>query len=201
MRHSPLPSATRRRTVLLLVLGAMLNACSDGPTGLRGPTVSGTIVNRSGAPIPATARVVVLWSTANESVAYIFGEGTIDRTTNRFSVTFDRDLPTVATYDGALGIGVILLTTDPDLRDGPLAASADYYASTIVGVTGQHAVIFMGTDPSQYGADWAASFRRGYNVGRGVDLPGLFDGFAPVSFDSMQLIVDDLADIELVNWT
>jgi hypothetical protein len=49
--------------------------------------------------------------------------------------------------------------------------------------------------------DWAAAFDDGYSVGVGVVVPGTFDKFEPASPSSAVLIVDDLANIDIVNWT
>jgi hypothetical protein len=146
--------------------------------------------------------VIVLWSGDDGSgdYAYVFGEGTVDAATNRFNVTFDRDVPPAALLSGALGVGLVILTTDPNLHEGRVPDSYDY-ASSVIGVTGQHAVIYLNAPPARFGSDWPGGFRRGYNAGRGIDLPGAFDGFAPTELNSMELIVDDLANIEVVNWS
>jgi hypothetical protein len=199
------PVARPGRAFCVAALSAIsLAGCSDGPTGPRGlpVTVSGTLVNRSGAAVPANSRVVVLWSgdDASGDYAYVFGEGTVDAATTRFTVTFDRDLPSAAVLGGGLGVGLVILTTDPNLDEGRVPDNYDY-SSNVIGVTGQHAVIYLNAPPSRFGSDWPGAFRQGYNVGRGIDLAGTFDGFEPADFSSMQLIVDDLANIELVNWT
>jgi hypothetical protein len=195
----------RRIPLAVVATGAILAAaCSDSPTGPRSlpVTVSGTITNRSGAVIPANARAVVLWSSddGSEDYAYVFGEGTVDPATNRFSVTFDRAMPSAALLSDRLGVGLVILTTDANLHEGRVPDSYDY-SSSVIGVTGQHAVIYLNIDPALFASDWPSSFRRGYNVGRGIDLPGTFDGFAPADLGSMQLIVDDLGNIEVVNWS
>jgi hypothetical protein len=197
--------ARPRRAFCVAALSAIaLAGCSDGPTGPRGlpVTVSGSLTNRSGAAIPTNARVVVVWTSDDGSgdYAYVFGEGTVDAASNRFTITFDRNVPTAALYDGVLGVGLVILTTDPNLREGRVPDGYDY-SSSVRGATEQHAVIYLDGDPSRYGADWPRDFRRGYNVGRGVDLPGTFDGFAPAAVNSMQLVIDDFASIEIVNWT
>jgi hypothetical protein len=195
-------SPRRLAHLSVTILATTAAACSESPTGPRAlpVTISGSITNRSGAAIPANARPVVLWASDDGSgdYAYIFGEGTFDAATNRFTITFDRNVPRAASYDGNLGVGLVLLTTDENLQEGRVPAGYNYAAS-VVGVTEQHAVIYV-ESPSQY-SDWAAAFRRGYNVGRGVDLAGPFDGFTPVGLGSMELIIDDLANIDTVNWT
>jgi hypothetical protein len=191
---------------LLAALSAIA-AASCGSDSVTAPrtlpvTVSGTLTNRSGAPIPANARAVVLWSSDDGSgdYAYIFGEGTIDAATNRFTITFDRNVPSAALLSDQLGVGLVILTTDPNLHEGRVADGYDY-SSSVIGVTGRHAVIYLNAEPARFGSDWPGTFRRGYNVGAGIDLPGAFDGFAPTDVTSMELIVDDLADIEVVNWS
>jgi hypothetical protein len=207
--RSDAPVAPRRRVFHVATLGALAIAagCSDIPTDLTGPlalpvTVSGSLINQSGAAIPANARVVVLWAGDDGSgdYGYVFGEGTVNTVTNRFTITFDRDVPTEAVLGGALGVGLVILTTDPNLREGRVPDGYDY-AANVIGVTGQHAVIYLNDQPSRFGSDWPSDFRRGYNVGRGVDLPGTFDGFAPTDLNSMELIINDLDKIEVVNWT
>jgi hypothetical protein len=194
---------SRRRLICGSVLGLVaLGGCGDSPTGPRGlpVTISGTLVNRSGAPIPANSRVVAVWAgdDGNGDYAYVFGEGTVDVAANRFTITFDRNPPSAALLANQLGVAFVVLTTDPNLHEGRLPDGPA--PASIIGATGQHAVIFLNDNP-QLPTDWVRDFRPGYNVGRGVDLAGVFDGFAPADLGSMQLIVDDLADIEFVNWT
>src|SRR3982751_3140703 len=125
--HRSLPVSLARsswRTLCAVALTAVAaSGCgSDSVTGPRAlpVTISGTLTNRSGAPIPATARVVVMWAGDDESgdYAYVFGEGTVDAATNRFTVTFDRDVPSGALLNDEIGIGFVLLTTDANLHEG-----------------------------------------------------------------------------------
>jgi hypothetical protein len=186
------------------LIAAATASCSDSPIGPRPlpVTVSGFLTNRSGEPIPANSRVVVIWDVSDDE-SYIFGAGTVDAATNRFTITFDRDVPVEATLGNGntIGIGFVVLTTDPNLAEGPLPAGYDFPAN-VIGVTGQHAVIYLNDQPGRFAPDWPSDFRRGYNVGRGVKIPGAtFDDFAPTGLDTMELIVDDLENIDLVNWT
>jgi hypothetical protein len=72
----------------------------------------------------------------------------------------------------------------------------------LIGAAGQFGIIFV-TNPGQAAQyrNWAAQFEAGYGVGVGVPVPGDFDRFEPASPSSVVLIIDDLANIELVNWT
>jgi hypothetical protein len=199
---------TKSRRVLIHAAAfgplALVGCGSDGPTApLSLPvTVSGTLVNRSGTAIPTNSRVVAVWagSDGDEEYAYVFGEGVVDLATNRFTITFDRNPPSEALLVNQLGVAFVVLTTNPDLHEGRLPSSGGGPPPGVIGATGQHAVIYLNADP-EIAQDWVRDFRRGYNVGRGIDLPGTFDGFAPADLGSMELIVDDLANIEFVNWT
>ena len=70
----------------------------------------------------------------------------------------------------------------------------------VVGAAGNYAVIYTAVNPATVG-EWVTPFPRGYAVGRGVDLSGTFDGFEPVASNSIEIIIDDLDNIEFVNWT
>jgi hypothetical protein len=207
MRFSVPVALTRPRrphALIAATLIAFAAGCSDSPTGPRPlpVTVSGFLTNRTGEPIPANSRVVVIWDVSDDE-SYVFGEGTVDPATNRFTITFDRDVPVEATLGNgnSIGIGFVVLTTDPGLGEGRVPDSYDFSAN-LIGVTGQHAVIYLNDQPRRFAPDWPSDFRRGYNVGRGVKVPGAtFDDFAPTGLDTMELIVDDLENIEIVNWT
>ena len=96
-----------------------------------------------------------------------------------------------------LGVGIVLLTTDAELQAGDDLGET---TSGIVGAAGEYAVIYLDSDPEEIGG-WPSDFQPGYNVGRGVDLPGTFDGFEPVRPSSIEIIVDDPENIDFVNWT
>jgi len=205
----PLTHAYMRLRVSALLASVVLasTACGDSPVGTgegKLPfTVSGPLDNRTAAPVPEGARAVVLWvvSSGSPDYAYVYGAGTVDRATNRFTVTFDAPPPAEAlNQPDGLGVGIVLLTTDATLAEGRWPA--DYDMAKIVGLSGQHAVIYLSGDPAKEPVAWLRAFRRGFNVGEGITIPGsTFDGFAPVSADAVRLIVDDLDNIDVVNWT
>ena len=183
-----------------------LGACADPyitPPFEPPFAVSGTIENRTGTPIPDGARVVVLWgvSSTDPDYSFLYGEGSIDRATNRFTVTFDGPPPAQAlNQPQGLGVGLVVVTTDPSLHYGRLPEHWD--TSKIFGASGQHAVIFLAGAPATAPAGWPRTFRSGFNVGEGIPIPDSdYEGFAPVSGDALKVIVDDLANIDFVNWT
>lgn len=204
-----IPSKTIVRPLTFCLAVLSFGACGgDGPTNPPSTpfTVAGSIKNNTGQPIPAGARLIAVWSVASGSpdYSYIFGEGSVDRTTNRFTITFDKQLPREAlnsTGNGVgLGVGVLILTTDPTLCEGRLPA--DFKPElTVIGAAGQYGLIYLDRDPAPDLVDWAERFPRGYAAGRGIDLPGVFDGFEPIASSAVELVVDKLENITFVNWT
>jgi len=192
-----------RLTLATILVAAAATACLDG-TGPAGAfLVSGPIQNNTGAPIPPGTRVVVVWGVTSGSpdYAYVFGEGVIDRYTGTVRVRFDGPPPVEALNRGVLGVGFLVATTDQSMKDGDVFGTG-HPLTNVVGITGQHAVIFVSHPDTLYAGTWAAEFETGYSLGVGVKVPGsVFDKFEPVSPSSALLIIDVLANIEIVNWT
>ena len=187
-------------TLATALLGTALAGCSDGTAPGRF-VATGHIQNNTQAAIPANARLLAVWSVSSGSpdYAYVFGEGTIDRITGTFRSQFEEPPPVEALNVRALGVGFLIATTDQSLKNGDVITAP---MTGVIGITGQHAVIFVGSlqEALQF-RTWAADFETGYGAGVGVKVPGDFDKFAPVSPSSLQLILDDPANIEVVNWT
>lgn len=183
------------------ILLALAAACGDSsdPSGEEF-TVSGTLVNNSGSPVPPGARVVVAWvvSAASPDYTYIFGQGTVQG--NSFQVTFTGPPPAAALNAGQLGVGVVVLTTSLSLRNGVRLEEASVDPSELLGATGRFAVIYKATDDVDQ-VDWEAAFPLGFGAGGGVERAADFDAFEPVAADQLELIVDDLNNIDFVNWT
>jgi hypothetical protein len=198
MRNVP----CRYRVALLLGLAVPLaSACNMEPAGSSDAllTVGGSLVNPSGKPIPANARVVVGWVvSAGSDYTYLFGEGSL--VGGRFSIAFRQPPPVEALNSGQLGVGIVLLTADPAIRPGVHLEDVLVDPAQLLGATGRFAVIYATPDAAQT-RDWAAGFDTGYGVGVGVERVGDFDAFQPVAPTTMELIVDDLDNIEFVNWT
>jgi hypothetical protein len=176
--------------------------CGNDSTGSGGEllTISGSVTNRTGQAIPSNARVVVAWvvSAGSPDYSYVFGEGTV--AANSFRLTLSAVPPAEALNEGELGVGIVLLTTDSRIRSGIRLEEADIDPAKILGATGRYAVIYKAPTAGET-LDWAADFDAGYSVGRGVEREEQFDAFAPVPASSMELIVDDLDNIDFVNWT
>ena len=184
------------------LLGTMLIGCDDSSGPSQGIVVTGTIQNNTQAPIPPNARLVVAWvvSSTSPDYTYVFGQGTLDPTAGTFRVALDQPPPSQALNDGALGVGIIVATTNQSIGNGQDISSVP--VTELIGAAGQYGIIFV-TNPGQAAQyrDWAAQFETGYGVGVGVPVPAEFDRFEPASPSSVVLMIDNLENIEFVNWT
>jgi hypothetical protein len=187
-------------SALATLLLASAVACSDSNNPSAGFVVSGTIQNNTGAPLPANTRLLVAWvvSSGTPDYSYVFGEGSIDVTAGTFQIQFDQPPPAAALNTGELGVGIIFATTNQAVGNG---IDVDHIPTVeLIGAAGRHGVIYIG-DPAIQGPVWAAQFPTGYSVGVGVDVENDFDQFQPASQSGVVLIIDDLANIDFVNWT
>lgn len=191
------------RLIVLATLFAATGACSDDPAAPeRGFEVTGTVSNRSGIEVPSDARILVVWgvSASSPDYNYVFGEGDLVDEGTAFRVEIDEPPPEAALNLGAVGVGVIIVTTDQTIGMGDDVESISEEA--ILGAAGQFGVIYVAPE-SDAGETlpWVEAFSEGYNVGRGVDVEGDFDEFTAVGADEVEIILDDLDAIEFVNWT
>ena len=203
----------RSRTTGLLLPLFLLAACDTDPTAPENTvptafvaetsmTATGTIENRTGSPIPPDARVVIAWSVSATSpdYMYVFGEGKVQADGKSFSISLTAPPPAEALNLGQLGIGVVLLTTDPNLRSGTRFDAGDVRPDQVQGAAARHGVIYKAPNAGRT-LDWAERFATGYGVGIGVPATDGFDTFKPVAPASLVLIVDALENLEFVNWT
>ena len=185
-----------------VLLGTVSTACGDGNGPSQGFVVSGTIQNNTGAAIPSNTRLIVAWvvSSSSPDYTYVFGHGTLNPSAGTFQIQLDQPPPAQALNAGSLGVGIILATTNQSITDGGDLSTVP--EAELVGAAGQYGIIYV-TDPgdaAQY-RGWAPEFPAGYGLGVGVPVPGDFDRFDPVSATSAVLVIDDLQNIEFVNWT
>lgn len=191
----------RRQAFIFALLVFPLVGCDDDPEPKRSIDVSGTIDNRTGATLPNPAnqsRVVVAWvvSSGTPDYTYVWGQGTLTQSGESFSVRLDAPPPDSALNGGMLGVGLVIAVEGAGFENGDLT---DEDGTGIIGLAGQYAVIYVGEGSG--GPDWVEDFPEGYSVGVGVDVEGGFDAFEPASAGSVELIIDDLANIDVVNWT
>lgn len=194
-----------------VILGAMcLAACggSNGPTDLppldHPLTISGSIIDRSGDPIPAGVRVIGVWFVASGTPDYefIFGEGSIDPSRTSFSLTFDRNPPSEALNDDGLGVGYITLVNDSSLHQGDRLPADFKPEESIVGGSERYVVIYVRDKQVAHGFPWVSSFESGYSVGLVTEEPEeYFVGFTPTASDGITASFDDWKNMKFPDWT
>jgi hypothetical protein len=196
--------SSRPRLVVwqLIVIFAVLLGCSDSTNPTDGFVISGNIQNNTQTEIPSNARLLVVWvvSSGSPDYSYVFGEGTIDRDAGTFEVGMTDPPPAAALNAGALGVGIIVVTTNATVSTGD--DLEDIPEAEVIGAAGWYGVIYVG-DPAvaEQVRAWSADFDSGYGVGVGEEVPGSFDRFVPTSVSGVLLIIDDLSNITFVNWT
>jgi hypothetical protein len=187
---------------LLAVISPVLLGCSDSTNPDRGFTVGGTIQNNTQTEIPANARLLVVWvvSSGSPDYSYVFGEGTIDRSAGTFQVSMTNPPPAAALNAGSLGVGIVVVSTNGTVSTGD--DLDDIPEADVIGAAGWYGLIYV-CDPADAAQvrTWAADFDGGYGVGVGEEVPGSFDRFVRTSASSVVLMIDDLENIDFVNWT
>ena len=169
--------------------------------------VSGTLRNDKQIQLPENLRVLVFWgvSATSPDYNYFFGEGTVNAEDMTFEVAFAEDPPSDALNADALGVGYIVLTTDSDLEEGIVPQDYDYNSQNILGAAASYGVVFTNDKTADIiieGLEWPQQFPKGYGVGKGIKIPNSdFDGFEPVDPSVVEIVIDDLENLEFVNWT
>ncbi|MFP2907561.1 hypothetical protein ACLESD_21425, partial [Pyxidicoccus sp. 3LFB2] len=167
-----------------------------------GFAAGGTLTAATGKEVPASAKLMVIWSVSSSSPDYLykFGEGT--STGSTFGLQLETPPPAAALNGGELGVGLlVLMPTDSAIADGQLA-DADAALEPALGAAGQYAIIHK-TNAQVAARAWAALFPVGYSCGKGVPAASgeSHDSFEPVSCASIGITVDALDNIDFVDWT
>jgi hypothetical protein len=194
------------RLAALALVG--LPACGDSPPEPPDPgpeppnLVTGVVQNNTANPIPVGTRVLVVWvvSAVREDYSYVYGEGSVDADAGTFRLELTTPPPDTALNGARVGVGIIILTTDASIAEGDDIDDLD--PATFVGAAARYGVIYISGAPADVAAlwGWAADFSTGFNVGVGQEVRGDFDRFVPVDESDVVVIIDDLANIEFVNW-
>jgi hypothetical protein len=193
----------------LLACVTLFAACSDdttGPdtnngTGLY--TISGKLRFDSAVTIPSTARVHVVWNVSSGSpdYAYIFGHGTVNLTTNTFTVVFDKEPPAEALNSYGLGVAAIALLPN-SVPDGKVAHdSASIIEASTLGLAEDYGIIYLSKSPDSIGISWVKDFKQGFNTGKGVRKDQGFDEFTPTEPNLIEIVIDAVKNLEWINWT
>ena len=166
--------------------------------------VSGRIENPKGISYGRDARVVGFWSgdRGEGDFTYVFGFGEIDPEAGTFRLEFHAPPPDSASYGGIFGVGALVVVADASLEEG-LVPEAFLDNKAILGASPRHYVVFHSGDPEVLrNVPWVEPFPSGLSVGRGIQIPdSFFEGFEPVDPGSVLIILDDLNNLDFVNWS
>ena len=202
--------------VNLLVAGAallamLLTGCSDSDAPTATPSVeplfviSGHVRDPNGSLAGSDARVVGIWTAdAGEGdYSYVFGLGDIDLEAGTFRMEFVEEPPSEALLGDLLGVGLLAVVDDSNLEEGLLPDDA---FDEVLGAAPRHSIVFKREDEETIEVlheevPWLKEFGNGYSVGKGIEIPDDFDGFEPVDSGSVEIIIDDLENLDFVNWT
>jgi hypothetical protein len=189
---------------LIFLLSLVILGCesSTEPKDNSGTfTVSGILENKNGTEITDDMGVYILWTVSSGSpdYTYVWGKGTIDKDKMTFKVELPNNPPEEALNLKTIGVGQIFLLKDQNLPEGKLPIQYD--RSKFVGATAWFAIIYKENDNSDSEIDWLPLFKKGYNIGVGVEGTGTFDSFKPVTNETIKLIIDEILNIKFVNWT
>lgn len=191
---------------LVLALSTLVAACAGDPLVVEDSdriVIDGAVDNRTEQPIPDDVRLLVVWvvTAGSPDYTYVFGEGELKDGGAGFRVELAEAPPSAATNNDQLGVGLVLLTSNQEIQPGDDVASLA--PEEILGLAGWHAIVYINGDPAAVASavSWAGAFTTGYGVGSGVEVQNDFDRFEPLGAGAVQLIVDDLANIPIVNWT
>jgi len=194
-----------------LLLAFVLAACGDddpvNPPATGVYTVSGKLKCNKATTVPADARVLVAWSVSSGSpdYMYIYGEGTANMADSTFRVTFDSLPPADALNRYGLGVGLVFVTTNKAIAEGKYVGMAadSLFEGAFVGGAPDYAVIYINGSPDSValGRSWAKKFQTGFNTGKGVRTTGTFEEFEPTPATGIEMIIDELSNLDWVNWT
>lgn len=161
--------------------------------------VSGHVRDPNGSLAGRDARVVGIWTAdAGEGdYAYVFGAGEIDLAAGTFRMEFSEEPPSEALFP--VGVGICLLAVVDGFLEEGLLPDDDKF----LGAAPRHWIVFKREDKEALHEEvpWLKEFGYGYSVGKGIEIPDDFDGFEPVDPGSVEIIIDDLENLDFVNWT
>ena len=214
--------------VAVVLHALLLVGCSDklvppDTSNTLTSELKGAIINESGKPIPEDATIVILWE--GRRSMYVHGTGTIDRTTNTYSIPLtppplEGSNKIAEEYPSFIfGVGIIYVVPDSiaqtELAEGTILTSE--YTGPFYGSTEFSGIIYLNSDPailSPPGEEdcrqkWLSKFHEGFSFGVGKPATNepasgtcTFDQFAPVVSGGLNVIIDtNRNNFPWVNWT
>lgn len=168
-------------------------------TGTDMIQVNGSLVPGAGKVVPAEADVLVAWTVSSGSPDYLYGYGTGQSMGDKFVLSLNQAPPSQALNSYGIGVGIVMLFPKGMLP--PEGVLTDPQFATSIGAAGQYAIIYKtNAAPAM---TWFVDFNEGYSCGKGAPpKPGSnFESFAPVDCAQVTITVDDINNIQFVNWT
>jgi hypothetical protein len=177
------------------------NGGSAGVGGSGGGAFFQVNGKTTGAPVPANAQLIVIWTGEKVGADYswVFGGGTSTGAT--FVTPFGSDPPVEARNANGLAVGLVA-ALEPGFTVPEGKLEADTIVAQIDGITQQYAIVWR--DPNGPGLPWSQAFPAGYACGTCVRSgePGGRDTFAPIACDLVELeFAPDFDAFAICNWS
>lgn len=216
MNQQWMVSAMKPAILVLSLFSLLLFAACDSGEDINDPpntlfTISGKLTFNRPTQISSDARVGVFWYVPRSGApdyGYIFGEGKVNLADSTFKVIFQKAPPDTALNrnngmgkDIGLGVGAVLLF-DRSMSEGVYGDDGDSLIEEhALGLATQHAVIYVkgNRDSVALIKSWGKDFNSGFGVGKGIARTG-DDHFGPVSSSDIEIFIDNLKDLEWVEW-
>ena len=204
--------------VTACLLFGLLSSCADDPVApTTSFTVSGTLDNPAGISLPATVKLFAVWgiSSGSPDYSYLYGEGSIDRTNNTFTLNFTanpqdtalnrRGTDPAGTDYYRCGVAYVILVDDPsNTYHSGMDAPDEMFTEKFYGAVNNVAVIYRAgnAEALRNYRSWLDLFNNGYSVGEGVEATSGFDTFTPIPSTNIKLRIDSvLRNFTFPNWT
>jgi hypothetical protein len=154
--------------------------------------------------LPSDVKLATVWSVYEDNdlhYRYIYGIGSIDQTTNTFTLSYPHTPPSAAVIGGQLGVGILVALQNP--KEG--AVRLDSVRQFFGGIN-QTCVVFKST--ATWGEDkddppGVMALPLGYNITRGF-APFVMHGhdtLRAIDSKNLELIIDTTKDaVSFPNW-
>ena len=202
---------------LILILASLAGACGDdsstnSSTNKERFTLTGKLRFDREEVIPPDAKVMVLWDvwkleSNTPDYWHYFGEGKVNMADSTFSVVFDTPPPALALNRGGIGVGLILLTRDLHLLQGPLEKSQlDLFDEGLIGGVDDQGLVYVRTtaDSATDYIPWINGFTQGFTIAQGIRAPEHSlqkDRFVPIAAGEVPILKIDLPkNLDRIRW-
>lgn len=167
-------------------------------------TFTGKIDNPNNITIPDDARMVVAWFVVggHSGYAYVYGNGTINRSDNTFTVSFDSKPPVHALYDGTeAGIAFVALVNQAFPQNEPMPNGTQPIGFKYYGRMESASITYITDTAKIHFPDSVQKFPNGYTYGKAVFPSTGHDYFIPGDKSTAILRIDTtIKSFTNVNW-